>query len=156
VHDLTRQSHGHSHSGSVHQPFPYRSKCTTITTVLGVVVVAVVFVVVVCCSMCMILQGRGHGHSHSSSPQRSFPPRRTAGSDENNVVGFHCMDMNDQPHSSNNEVLPVTTTRVTSADDQSGNINVKAAFIHVIGDLLQSFGVLIAAYIIFYKVHCNL
>jgi len=46
--------------------------------------------------------------------------------------------------------MPVTT-RVMSTDETS-NINVKAAFIHVIGDLLQSFGVLIAAYIIFYKV----
>ncbi len=32
------------------------------------------------------------------------------------------------------------------------NINVKAALIHVIGDLIQSIGVLIAAYIIKYKV----
>jgi len=43
------------------------------------------------------------------------------------------------------------TTRTTSANE-SRNINVKAAFIHTIGDLLQSFGVLVAAYIIFYKV----
>nr|AKN21623.1 slc30a-3 [Schmidtea mediterranea] len=31
------------------------------------------------------------------------------------------------------------------------NINVRAAFIHVIGDLVQSFGVLIAAFVIYYK-----
>lgn len=34
------------------------------------------------------------------------------------------------------------------------NINVRAAFIHVIGDLVQSIGVLIAAYIIKYKASC--
>ena len=34
----------------------------------------------------------------------------------------------------------------------SGNINVRAAFIHVIGDTIQSVGVLVAAYIIKYKV----
>ena len=33
------------------------------------------------------------------------------------------------------------------------NINVRAAFIHVIGDLFQSIGVVIAAYIIRFKVH---
>ena len=34
----------------------------------------------------------------------------------------------------------------------SGNVNVRAAFIHVIGDLLQSIGVLTAAFIIYFKV----
>ena len=33
------------------------------------------------------------------------------------------------------------------------NINVRAAFIHVIGDLFQSIGVVTAAYIIRFKVH---
>ncbi len=32
------------------------------------------------------------------------------------------------------------------------NINVRAAFIHVLGDIIQSAGVLTAAFIIFYKV----
>lgn len=32
------------------------------------------------------------------------------------------------------------------------NINVRAAFIHVLGDFIQSFGVLVAALIIYYKV----
>ena len=43
------------------------------------------------------------------------------------------------------------------------NINVRAAFIHVIGDLIQSIGVVIAGYIIWFKVglasgrgHCRL
>lgn len=35
------------------------------------------------------------------------------------------------------------------------NINVRAAFIHVIGDFIQSLGVLIAAFIIYYKVRRN-
>lgn|SRR6218665_272359 len=38
----------------------------------------------------------------------------------------------------------------TTADTR--NINVRAAFIHVVGDLFQSFGVLTAAYVIYYKV----
>lgn len=32
------------------------------------------------------------------------------------------------------------------------NVNVRAAFIHVLGDFLQSFGVLVAAIVIYYKV----
>ena len=32
------------------------------------------------------------------------------------------------------------------------NINVRAAFIHVLGDLVQSFGVLIASLLVFFKV----
>lgn len=32
------------------------------------------------------------------------------------------------------------------------NINVRAAFIHVVGDFLQSFGVFVAAVVIYYKV----
>lgn len=35
---------------------------------------------------------------------------------------------------------------------QQKNINIKAALIHVIGDLLQSVGVLIAAFVIYFKV----
>ncbi|CAH1241236.1 SLC30A3 [Branchiostoma lanceolatum] len=43
------------------------------------------------------------------------------------------------------------TSRVHEGESDGRNINVRAAFIHVIGDLLQSVGVLIAAYIIRYK-----
>lgn len=36
------------------------------------------------------------------------------------------------------------------------NINVRAAYIHVIGDFLQSFGVLVAAIVIYYKPEWNI
>ena len=35
------------------------------------------------------------------------------------------------------------------------NINVHAAFIHVVGDLIQSIGIVIAGYIIWFKVRCT-
>lgn len=38
------------------------------------------------------------------------------------------------------------------AAGEEPNTSVRAAFIHVVGDLLQSIGVLIASYIIFFKV----
>ena len=50
---------------------------------------------------------------------------------------------------------PFTAESGTSAvvrQPPKKNINIRAAFIHVIGDLIQSIGVLIAAYIIKYKV----
>ena len=37
-------------------------------------------------------------------------------------------------------------------DNNDRNINIRAAFIHVIGDFIQSIGVLIAAYVIKYVV----
>lgn len=37
-------------------------------------------------------------------------------------------------------------------DHEETNINVRAAYIHVIGDFIQSFGVLVAAFVIYYKV----
>lgn len=39
-----------------------------------------------------------------------------------------------------------------SAGNSGENINVRAAFIHVLGDFLQSFGVFIAALVIYFKV----
>lgn len=41
---------------------------------------------------------------------------------------------------------------VTTAEEGEENINVRAAFIHVIGDLLQSLGVMIAAFVIYFRV----
>lgn len=43
--------------------------------------------------------------------------------------------------------------RARKADNR--NINVRAAFIHTIGDLIQSLGVLLAAYIIKFRVSAN-
>jgi len=80
----------------------------------------------------MILQNGGHGHSHGPS---IVTARLHRSSGDANV---HLEDSHDD----------VMTMMMTNDD----NINVKAAFIHVIGDLLQSLGVLTAAYIIFYKV----
>ena len=39
------------------------------------------------------------------------------------------------------------------AKKENRNINVRAAFIHVIGDLIQSIGVVIAGYVIWFGKH---
>ena len=51
--------------------------------------------------------------------------------------------------SSESDALSLNDGHHQHKDD---NINVKAAFIHVVGDLLQSIGVLVAAFIIYFKV----
>lgn len=38
---------------------------------------------------------------------------------------------------------------------QHENINVRAAFIHVVGDFIQSAGVLVASIVIYFKVRLN-
>lgn len=55
-------------------------------------------------------------------------------------------------NSSATEVKLSESEEAGAADAMSTvNINVRAAFIHVLGDLVQSIGVLVAAYIIYYK-----
>ena len=79
----------------------------------------------------------GDGHNHTSITVGN-------GSPANNPV----LD--------NTTTAPATNTAPPPAASRSGhghshnntNINVRAAFIHVVGDLIQSIGVLIAAYII--------
>lgn len=41
----------------------------------------------------------------------------------------------------------------TSGSPAPGHTSVRAAFVHVVGDLLQSLGVLVAAIVIYFKVH---
>ncbi|KAL0901113.1 hypothetical protein ABMA27_006435 [Loxostege sticticalis] len=75
--------------------------------------------------------GGGHGHSHGgSNPVLNNKKDRSGDSDA------------ESSHS--------------HAHAQGENINVRAAFIHVLGDFLQSFGVLIAAIVIYYKPEWNL
>lgn len=73
--------------------------------------------------MVLILHQSGASHGHSHSHSHRFPPgKRKAGR---------------QGHSHNRG---------------HGNASVRAAFVHVVGDLLQSVGVLLAAAIIHFWV----
>lgn len=68
-----------------------------------------------------------HGHTHSMGGS----------------IGHH-HDSSDQ--------LPLDEAHVEAQQHQhSVNINVRAAYVHVLGDLVQSLGVLLAAIVIFYK-----
>jgi len=73
-----------------------------------------------------------HGHSHGG--------------------GGHSHGGDSHGHShSDPESRPLLNTSNDSHNNQE-NINVRAAFIHVIGDLVQSVGVFIAAIVIYFKV----
>ncbi|XP_065919320.1 proton-coupled zinc antiporter SLC30A2-like isoform X2 [Dysidea avara] len=68
----------------------------------------------------------GHGNNHQHTQRQPPAEAESRGAAESNVIP--------------------TTVQV-----KKSNINVRAAFIHVIGDLFQSIGVVIAAYIIRFK-----
>ncbi|XP_050669724.1 zinc transporter 2-like isoform X2 [Leptidea sinapis] len=70
--------------------------------------------------------GGGHGHSHGG----------------NNPV------LNNKDRSDSEDAESASSTPV---ERHTENINVRAAFIHVVGDFLQSFGVLVAAIVIYFK-----
>ncbi|XP_021343404.1 zinc transporter 2-like isoform X2 [Mizuhopecten yessoensis] len=79
--------------------------------------------------------GGGHSHHHDDSDTKNL----VNSSAEDRSPGYGSVtemeqQSQDEPH-----------------EHSSNNINVRAAFIHVLGDLLQSIGVLIAAVIIFFK-----
>lgn len=77
--------------------------------------------------------GHGHGHSHNSKRNHSLS---TPINDNYSQIEFADVKIEDDEPSSN---------------DDSTNINLRAAAIHVIGDFIQSIGVLIAAVIIYIK-----
>ena len=87
-----------------------------------------------CIRLGIILHQTGIGHNHSHGG------------------GGHSHDTS---HSHNGKFETVSTNRISrsgSLASEKQNINVRAAFIHVLGDIVQSVGVLIAAYVIKYKV----
>ncbi|KAM3958611.1 proton-coupled zinc antiporter SLC30A2-like [Aphomia sociella] len=78
--------------------------------------------------------GGGHGHSHSSS----------------NPV------LNNKKERSSESDVESSESHQHEHEHHAENINVRAAFIHVLGDFLQSFGVLVAAIVIYFKPEWNL
>ena len=83
---------------------------------------------------------RTSNQSHSHSKQGDYEPLLP---DEENL------QIEDNSSDLRNPELPVSET---SDKPHPKNINVRAAFIHVIGDIIQSIGVLLASIIIKLKV----
>lgn len=82
----------------------------------------------------MIVALGGHGHTHAGHDHRS--------------------QGNEESHTLTNVSSGESSERTHLVADKKhqSDINVRAAFIHVIGDLVQSIGVLLAAIIIYFKV----
>ena len=89
--------------------------------------------------MCMVLHQHDHSHGHVHGHKHG----------SNKANDSNAIPVNDEKQANNKQVTPVKTqNRQRKKKDGHKNINVRAAFIHVIGDLIQSIGVVIAGYII--------
>ncbi len=95
-------------------------------------------VLLLCSSMCMVLHQHSHGHSgHGHSHGINlFKRKRNRNSEE----------------TQRREAGEGRGNRQGKKKVKGVNINVQAAFIHVIGDLIQSIGVVIAGYVIYFTV----
>jgi len=91
----------------------------------------------------------GHTHSHGGGSSHAHGPAK-----QGNAHG-HAHEGNehdhDHGHSHDDESGHSTDEETAQTNNHSQNINVRAAFIHVLGDFVQSIGVLIAAIIILFK-----
>lgn len=90
----------------------------------------------------------GHNHSHQKEPSNS----KTDASNSNPGLSVQEAVRHESYgaiNSNDSDTEPLVQVKDTHKERE--NINVKAAFIHVVGDLIQSIGVLIAAFIIYFK-----
>ena len=96
--------------------------------------------------MLVVLHPHSHGHNHSHGRNRSN------GRDTplNNLSKDKDSKIEEERRKSSGRLKWRPLKKHGHLID---NINVRAAFIHVIGDLIQSIGVVIAGYIIWFKVY---
>lgn len=84
--------------------------------------------------------GHSHGHSHSDSKSPSEGVEEGHGHSHSSTS-----TPNSEPSGETDVLLKGTKSRLKK------DLNVRAAFIHVLGDLVQSIGVFIAALVIYFK-----
>jgi len=90
--------------------------------------------------------GHGHGHAHGAGGNQPACDVKTDGSQGDIEEGGEGEQLGDDQSDAS------STSPTPGGSVHKPNINVRAAFIHVIGDFLQSVGVFIAALVIFFKV----
>jgi zinc transporter 2 len=90
--------------------------------------------------MLVVLHPHSHGHSHSHSNSKETSLNDLSKENDSKI---------DEERRKSSGRLKWRPLKKHGLVD---NINVRAAFIHVIGDLIQSIGVVIAGYIIWFKV----
>eukprot|EP00064_Thunnus_orientalis_P020695 superscaffoldBa00005833_g20840 len=94
--------------------------------------------------MALTLHQSGHGHSHGGLTSHGHGHSHKKGQESN-----HTHSNNSNHTHSNNDVEQKGAEQGRRA--QQANASVRAAFVHVVGDLLQSVSVLVSAIIIFFK-----
>ncbi|TPP56647.1 Zinc transporter [Fasciola gigantica] len=115
----------------IHQHYEIDGKIMLITSIIGVCVNII---------MVLTLHDHGHGHSHGGGP-----------SDRSPLKGHSHGGSHEHSHSNGAGDHEHKVDQRTQREAQRQNITVRAALIHVIGDLVQSLGVFVAAMIIFFK-----
>lgn len=78
--------------------------------------------------------------------------KRTISSDDDNLAQAHGLMLNEGDQDMSRKISERDTkiTNVTQVDENQ-NANIRAAFIHIVGDIVQSIGVVIAAVILMIK-----
>ena len=90
--------------------------------------------------MCGVLHPHSHNHGHGH------------GHGKESSINITLKDLSSTSKSGQKLKFWQRKDRQRNKHGSEENINVRAAFIHVIGDLIQSIGVVIAGYIIWFKV----
>ncbi|XP_023770551.1 metal tolerance protein 1-like [Lactuca sativa] len=104
----------------------------------------------------------GHGHSHGHGHGHGHDHDHDHGEDDVHIHGVsittHQHHHHDHDHGHGHEHdhdeghnEPLLKTYSSKETKKRGNINVQGAYLHVLGDLIQSIGVMIGAGVIWYK-----
>ncbi|XP_033980953.1 zinc transporter 8-like [Trematomus bernacchii] len=93
--------------------------------------------------MALVLHQSGHGHSHGGLSSHGHGHSHNTGKGDNQV--------SNHSHNNDNHADLEQSTSGNGRRAQQDNASVRAAFVHVLGDLLQSISVLVSAIIIFFK-----
>ncbi|KAM9383845.1 proton-coupled zinc antiporter SLC30A2 [Pholidichthys leucotaenia] len=93
--------------------------------------------------MAVVLHQSGHGHSHGGISSH--------GHGHSHKKGKETHGMSNNIHSNDDCVDMEKNQAAQRRRAQQANASVRAAFVHVLGDLLQSISVLVSAMVIFFK-----
>ncbi|KAK2920910.1 proton-coupled zinc antiporter SLC30A8 [Channa argus] len=93
--------------------------------------------------MALTLHQSGHGHSHGGLSSH--------GHGDNHKKGKRCSHISNHAHLNNDHVDVEQKAADSGRRAEQANASVRAAFVHVVGDLFQSLSVLVSAIIIFFK-----
>lgn len=99
--------------------------------------------------MALTLHQSGHGHSHGGLSSHSHSHSHSPGPSNKNGKGHN--QISNHAHSNDDHVDLEQSSSAHGRRAQQANASVRAAFVHVVGDLLQSISVLVSAIIIFFK-----